>query len=52
VKKVNLLLILGLVFTCTHFAGCGSGKPELTKEETAIQLKAMEKEVNDGESKL
>lgn len=51
-KRINLALMLGLTFACSHFAGCGSAKPELTKEELASESKRMDKEVAAGESSL
>lgn len=51
-KKFHASLMLGLAFAVSHFAGCESAKPEPTKEEIAAEEKRMDKEIDDGESRL
>jgi len=51
-KKIHLFFTVGLAFAFSPFAGCGSAKPEPTKEEIAAEAKRLDKEIDDGESRL
>jgi len=51
-RKFHLFFIVGLAFALSPFAGCESAKPVPTKEEIAADAKRLDKEIDDGESRL
>jgi len=51
-KKIYLFFSVGLAFAFSHFTGCESAKPVPTKEEIAAEAKRLDKEIDDGESRL